>query len=207
MEYSTGISPLYRRAQRGAAQLCGHLTAAKWFLSGARDTVVIMEVEIVRSARRRKTIGARMVGDVLRVMVPDTLTAAEEQHWVEVMTAKVAHKQTSPRHDLSARAAYLAQRYDLLVPTSVEWSTRQKLRWGSCTPTTGRIRLSDRMRDYPQWVIDYVLVHELAHLSEHGHGPAFKALMARYPLAERGEGYLIAKAEDGRAGSPHPSHV
>ena len=37
----------------------------------------------------------------------------------------------------------------------------------------------------PSWVVDYVLVHELAHLLASGHGPQFQALVARYPHAER----------------------
>jgi predicted metal-dependent hydrolase len=47
----------------------------------------------------------------------------------------------------------------------------------------------------PPWVLDYVIVHELAHLVVDGHGPVFDALVDRYPLAERARGYLIAKAE------------
>jgi predicted metal-dependent hydrolase len=42
-------------------------------------------------------------------------------------------------------------------------------------------------------VLDYVIVHELAHLRYHGHGPRFRALVDRYPLAERARGFLIAK--------------
>ena len=49
------------------------------------------------------------------------------------------------------------------------------------------------MREFPGWVIDYVLVHEVAHLRYAGHGPRFWSLVQRYPLAERARGYLIAK--------------
>ena len=154
-----------------------------------------MEIELIRSARRRKTIQARIEAGVLKVMVPDTLTPEQEAHWVEVMRTKLATKKASAP-GLYERATRLAERYDLKQPTSVSWSTRQNHRWGSCTPSKGSIRLSSRMTNFPDWVIDYVLIHELAHLSESGHGPAFKALLARYPKAERAEGYLIAKAEN-----------
>jgi len=127
-------------------------------------------------------------------MVPDTLTAEQEAHWVDVMRTKLAAK-TTTTPGLAERAAKLADRYDLKHPKSVSWSTRQNHRWGSCTPANGSIRLSSRMTEFPDWVIDYVLIHELAHLSESGHGAAFKTLLARYPKAERAEGYLIAKAE------------
>ena len=153
-----------------------------------------MKVEVIRSARRRKTVQARIEGKVLKVMVPDNLSPQQEAHWVDVMRTKLERK-GQPRPDLEARAAQLARTYDLPAPTSVEWSDRQNHRWGSCTPTTGRIRLSSKMAGYPAWVVDYVLVHELAHISESGHGAAFKALVGRYPRSERAKGYLIAKAE------------
>lgn len=69
-------------------------------------------------------------------------------------------------------------------------------RWGSCTPAAGTIRLSARLARFPDWVIDYVIVHELGHLEEPGHGAAFWRLVNRYPRAERAIGYLIAKSGD-----------
>jgi len=90
---------------------------------------------------------------------------------------------------------------DGATPLSVAWSTRQNGRWGSCTPADGTIRLSNRLQGMPDWVIDYVLVHELAHLLEAGHGPRFWELVGRYPRTERARGYLegIAAAEHARA--------
>jgi predicted metal-dependent hydrolase len=75
-------------------------------------------------------------------------------------------------------------------PTSVRWVDNQRNRWGSCTPADGTIRLSRRLVGMPDWVIDYVLFHELAHLLVPGHGPEFWALVARYPRAERARGFL-----------------
>ena len=63
-------------------------------------------------------------------------------------------------------------------------------RWASCTPADGTIRVSERLRDAPGWVVDYVLVHELAHLLEPGHDKAFWAWVRRYPRTERAMGYL-----------------
>ena len=98
--------------------------------------------------------------------------------------------------DLTERATQLAQVHDLPSPTSIRWVSNQAQRWGSCTPTQGSIRLSDRMAGFPDWVVDYVIVHELAHFVELGHTPRFWELVGRYPLAERARGFLIAKAWD-----------
>ena len=53
-------------------------------------------------------------------------------------------------------------------------------RWGSCQPATGRICINVRLALYPPECLEYVVVHELCHLKERGHGPAFQALMTRY---------------------------
>lgn len=156
-----------------------------------------MDIEVRRSARRRKTVQARMVEGVLQIAIPAHLTAAEERHWVEVMQAKFNRAETAEGFNLPVRAAELATRYDLPQPTDIVWSERQKTLWGSCTPSTGRIRIATRVAAYPNWVVDYVIVHELAHLAEARHGEAFWALVDHYPKAARARGYLEAKA-DGR---------
>jgi hypothetical protein len=46
----------------------------------------------------------------------------------------------------------------------------------------------------PSWVVDYVLVHELAHLQIPGHGADFWALVDHYPRAQRARGYLEGAA-------------
>ena len=98
-----------------------------------------------------------------------------------------------PTGSISRRARALARRHDLPLPVRVEWSDRQQARWGSCDPADGVIRVSRRLAAFPIWVLDYVLVHELAHLAVADHGPRFQALVARYPAAERAVGFLIAK--------------
>ena len=99
---------------------------------------------------------------------------------------------------LRARALRLSDTYlgGLSVPETVRWVDNQSTRWGSCTPGTGRLRLSSALASYPGWVLDYVLVHELAHVVHADHSPAFWALVNRYPLTERARGYLIAKSGD-----------
>jgi hypothetical protein len=52
------------------------------------------------------------------------------------------------------------------------------------------IRLSHRLQGMPEWVVDYVLLHELAHLLEPSHGAKFWALLADYPDVDRARGFL-----------------
>ena len=55
-----------------------------------------------------------------------------------------------------------------------------KSRWGSCQPSTGRICINVRLALYPPQCLEYVVVHELAHLIVRGHGPEFHAVLDRY---------------------------
>lgn len=151
-----------------------------------------MQVEVFRSARRQRTVQARRVGDVLRVSIPATMSAAEEAHWVEKMLRRAERRAGTGTISLGPRAAALATRHDLPLPASIRWVDNQESRWGSCTPAHGSIRISSRLGSLPGWVLDYVIVHELAHLVVAGHDEAFWALVGRYPRAERARGYLMA---------------
>ena len=53
-------------------------------------------------------------------------------------------------------------------------------RWGSCQPSTGRICINVRLALYPPRCLEYVVVHELAHLLVHGHGAQFYAVLDCY---------------------------
>lgn len=152
-----------------------------------------MDVEVVRSARRRKTVSARVVDGRLRVSIPSWMSKDDEQRYVDDMVKRMTRKRSTAGIDLAERAALLAARYDLPRPASIRWVDNQASRWGSCTPVDGTIRISSRLATFPGWVVDFVLIHELAHLVVPGHGPAFQRLVGRYPKAERAIGYLIAK--------------
>ena len=160
---------------------------------------VTAEVEVRRSARRRRTVSAYRDGDRTVVLIPARMSKAEEARWVETMLARLAAKDAKAPagdDDLRRRALALSKRYldGKARPRSVRWVTNQRGRWGSCTPADGTVRLSHRMQGFPDWVVDYVLVHELAHLLVADHSPAFWALVAHYPMAERARGYLLGVA-------------
>ena len=157
------------------------------------DVPVGPRVEVVRSAKRRKTVSAREVDGVIRVSIPASMSRAEESRWVDEMVRKLSRRATSTTIDLEDRAARLADRYGLPRPASIRWVSNQGSRWGSCTPADRTVRISDRMAGFPPWVLDYVIVHELAHLVVTAHDERFHELEARYPKAERAIGFLIAK--------------
>lgn len=163
-------------------------------LSSARAPTDAL-VEVRRSPRRRRTVSAYRDGETVVVLLPAGLDAAQEARWVRTMLNRLDGQEQRRRPDdaaLSARAAELSRRYlgGRPAPTSVRWVDNQGTRWGSCTPSDGSIRISDRLRGVPTWVLDYVLLHELAHLLEPGHGPAFWRLLDGYRRTERARGFL-----------------
>lgn len=155
-----------------------------------------------RSNRRRRTVSAYRDGDKTVVLIPAQMTRAEEKQWVEKMVARLAGQERKRKPDdgeLSRRAKELSARYfdNRAVPVSVRWVGNQATRWGSCTPVDGTIRISDRVRGMPEYVLDYVLLHELAHLLVPSHGPNFWALLEVYPKTERARGFLEGFASAG----------
>jgi predicted metal-dependent hydrolase len=154
-----------------------------------------MRVDVIRSKRRKKTAQATLLADDhVRVLLPGWVRPEDEAAWVQPLVDRLARRVAQRSVDLTERAALLARRYRLPEPASIRWVSNQGKRWGSCTPSTGEIRISDRLADggVPQYVLDYVVVHELAHLRHADHSAAFKALEARFPRVERANGYLEA---------------
>ena len=167
------------------------------FLGGLAYVLIVSteEIEVRRSRRRRRTVSAYREGSRTIVLIPSRFSAAEERTWVEAMMRKLAagDKRRRPSdQQLLARAADLSERYlgGLAEPVSIAWVTNQSSRWGSCTPADGTIRLSVRVRGMPSWVVDYVILHELTHLLQPGHGREFWSLLESYPRTERARGFL-----------------
>ena len=154
------------------------------------------QIEVVRSKKRRRTVSAQMHGDVLRVSIPSWMSKTEEATNVAEMVRRFKRKIATQEVDLTDRARILAKRYSLRTPGSIEWAENLTSVWGLCTPSTKTIRMSTRLVGFPSWVLDYVIVHELAHLHVSGHGPDFWEITRRYEKTERAIGYLIAKAGD-----------
>ena len=155
-------------------------------------------MEVRRSARRRRTVTAYRENGRTVVLIPAAFSPAEERRWVDQMVAKLQTREERRKRSLGgdtelmarARALSAAHLDGAAQPQSVRWVDNQHRRWGSCTPADGSIRLSTRLRTMPEYVVDYVLVHELVHLLEPSHDERFWSLVARYPRAERARGFL-----------------
>jgi len=155
-----------------------------------------MEIELVRGTRRRKHVEGVLVGDTLRVSFPSWMSQAEAAQIAEELADRMRRRVDPSCIDLRTRARRLSREYGLPRARSVEWSSQQVARWGSCTIEDAAIRVSHRLAAYPSWVLDYVLMHELAHLLVPHHGPQHDELVNRFPLAERARGFLVAKDLD-----------
>jgi predicted metal-dependent hydrolase len=161
-------------------------------------------IRIVASPNRHRTVSARLVDGVLELRVPAAMSVAEREHWAERMRVRLQRQVRRARPTdgaLERRAEALnRQHFDGRLSWHSIAYAPQTSRWGSCTFTSGVIRISTRAAALPGWVLDYLLVHELAHLEVPHHGPRFWALVNRYPLTERARGYLMAL--DHQAGRP-----
>jgi predicted metal-dependent hydrolase len=172
------------------------------------DTVA--EIEVRRSARRRRTVSAYREGPRIVVLIPARFSRREEADWVGRMVRDVEAREERARRRgpgssdeaLLSRAAELNRRYldGLAVPASIRWVDTMTSRWASCTTVDRTIRMSSRLRDFPPWVVDYVLLHELSHLLVPGHGPEFWALASRFERTERARGFLEGHSTASRSG-------
>src|SRR5204863_5821779 len=134
-------------------------------------------VEIIRSPNRSKTASARMVEGRLVIRVPAGISREEEQRLVDTLMPrvlkKVARRSSGTLPDLRRRANDLNRTYfgGKLKVREIKWVANQQKRYGSCTPAISTIRISDRVAQMPTWVLDYLLMQQLAHLAEANHSP------------------------------------
>jgi predicted metal-dependent hydrolase len=156
-----------------------------------------MEVRIVRSDKRTKTVSARVIEGVLEVLAPASCQDTDLQPIIAKLQQRIEkkhQKRALSAEDLEQIAHRLNREYfqSSLTWHSIEWSTQQHRIYGSCTPALGTIRISHRLAQMPLFVREYVVMHELAHLIEANHSGKFWQLANRYPLTERARGYLMA---------------
>lgn len=156
--------------------------------------VPVPSVEVRRSARRKRTVSAHREGETIVITAPERMSQRMVTQYADELIARLRKREGDPLSDvdLLARALWLRLEFmpEAPEPVAVNWSERQHRQWGSCTPLDRSIRISSRLKRAPQYVIDYVLVHELAHLLHSNHGPEFSRLERRYPDLGRAEAFL-----------------
>jgi predicted metal-dependent hydrolase len=167
----------------------------------------------IHTDARLRTTGRWVRKDGAIVLrVPPSLSRSQ----VEKMAAHIAQKiEKGARRAAKQTDSALQQRAEQinaayfggeLVWRSIRWVGNMRNRLGSCTtggPTDGDIRISERIRGWPSYVIDYIIAHELCHRKHPDHRPEFWAFLARFPHTERARGFIegVAYAE----GSPADS--
>jgi hypothetical protein len=153
------------------------------------------DVEVRRSTRRRRSVTAYREDGRTIVVVPHRMARADIKPYVDELVGRLQAREMRGRRSddqLIARAQQLSRRYldGRAEPATVRFVSNQRRRWGSCTPVDRSIRLSDRLVAMPEYVVDYVLLHELVHLLVSDHGPQFEAWMQRYPRLLEARAFL-----------------
>lgn len=162
-----------------------------------------MEVKIIRSKKRRRTVSARLDNGLLLVSAPLMLSQERLDKIVTGFKLKFERKKLkeslNKEQNLLDLANALNEKYfgNRLKLESIEYVTTQNSKFGCCNYRTAKIRISHKIGLMPEWVRKYVLIHELAHLIEPNHSKAFWDIVSRYKLSERARGYLMAASQGG----------
>jgi predicted metal-dependent hydrolase len=160
-------------------------------------------VELVRDGRLRSRLHWEWSGNHVRIRAPRQVPQREVERMIAEIVQDVKQRRAQVRAradvDLEAIAQNVNRRYfgGQISWHSIRWVSNMRKRLGSCTnggPTDGDIRISDQIKGWPGWVIEYVVAHELAHRKHSNHGPEFWAYVDRYPQAERARGFLLGVA-------------
>ncbi|MFH1440477.1 MAG: M48 family metallopeptidase [Candidatus Omnitrophota bacterium] len=160
---------------------------------------MITDIKINRSRRRRRTASARLIDNVMHVYVPENISAGRLEEVIDSFKKKIFRNilkdKLNKGKSLDEIAKAINNKYfgGKIYISSIEYVTNQNYKYGCCDFTAKKIRISHRIAQMPDWVRDYVIVHEMAHLIEPNHSKAFWEIVSRYKLAERARGYLIAK--------------
>ena len=192
MPYSNQSGPV--RTRRIAPGSAGARSAAD------ECTLLVDGVEVRLSRKRVKNLNLRMSRDGSHVDVSAPSWVSEDEvrgfvrrkaAWIESHLAQAADtpmaraSQATPeevarwREVVSACVPALIAAWEPIMGVRAGKVAYRNMtsRWGSCQPSTGRICINVRLALYPPECLEYVVVHELCHLLERGHGPRFHQLM------------------------------
>lgn len=161
----------------------------------------LIHVHLKRDRRLTKTWRwERLPDGSVMLRVPRRLAKSNIGKLLEQITSQIDKANTfhAKRDDksLHKRAAQVNKKYfkGKIQWNAIRWVSNMQSRLGSCTrggSTDGQIRISEKIKPWPDWVVDYVIAHELMHRKHPNHSAAFwNELKAAYPLTERARGFI-----------------
>lgn len=153
------------------------------------------EYRVVRKERRKRSISAFRSAGIIEIHIPARLSKRQEIELIPEMIAMVLKREAKARKgdeqllqiSLKILEKYLPDFYER--PTSITWRNMNE-RWGSCTTVDGTIRISERLINAPDYVLNYIIFHELIHLRVHAHDENFYQYLNRYTDQDRAEAFL-----------------
>ncbi|MBU4485970.1 MAG: M48 family metallopeptidase [Candidatus Delongbacteria bacterium] len=155
------------------------------------------EILIIKSKARKKTVQAKLVGDrTIKVLAPYRVGAEYLDDFIVKSVKKLSSKGkiSDTNEFLYKRAEMLRKKFIPEAPDfEIGYSNSLRTTWGKCFISDKNIVLNTKLKNYPLWVVDLVIIHEIAHLIFHNHGKGFRSIVSRYKLKERATGYLLAK--------------
>jgi len=165
-----------------------------------------LTVSVEPDNRLRASARWSLHGETVRLRVPRSMTRPQIDKLIADILPRIERQRKRARKqsdvNLMARAADLNRQYfnGELAWHSIRWVSNMRHRLGSCTTggaTDGDIRISERIRNWPQYVVDYILAHEMCHRKHPNHSPDFWDYLAHYPYTDRARGFIegIAYAE------------
>ena len=158
-----------------------------------------MKVEVKRSKRRKRTISARLDGDIMYVYAPVDTPEKELHKIIKTFEKRFARRNLKRKLNKEDNLREVFNKLNKIYfdgkikVKSIEYVTNQQKRCGSCNYKKKTIRISHYLAHMPEWVRDYIIIHEMAHILEPNHSKAFWDIVYRYKLVERARGFLIAK--------------
>lgn len=164
------------------------------------------EYRVIRKERRKRSISAFRQAGVIEIHIPARLSKRQELELIPEMIEMVLKREAKARKGddqllkiaLDILEKYLPDFYER--PTSITWRSMNE-RWGSCTTVDGTIRISDRLINAPDYVLNYIIFHELIHLRVHAHDQNFYEYLERYTDQVKAEAFLEGYENGVQAGN------
>ena len=160
-----------------------------------------LEVWVIRKRVKNITVHVTSPDGRIEVSAPHHVSDAEieqlvhsKRSWIvrhqeKILDSPMSRAELASKEEIEQWRALMKA---LVPPLVAKWEPimgvkvqtlayrNMRSRWGSCQPSTGRVCINIRLALYPPQCLEYVVVHEMCHFLESGHGPRFKELMTQF---------------------------